>query len=169
MVVNLKNIFTKENHFAKVEKGFHIESIRFGGQDVPVMDDILISLTLEEVKKEEVLLQGFVTAKLILSCDRCNEKVSYLLKTKIMKEINLNEIEEDESFMDGCNLDLEKLALNEIYVSFPMKVLCKEDCKSICKECGTNLNLYSCNCKNESIDPRLAGLKDLFNENFKEV
>lgn len=169
MVVNLKNIFTDEHHFAKIEKAFHVESIHFSGQEIPLIDDIQISLGFEEVKKEEILIRGYVTTKLVLSCDRCNEKVSYPLKADIMKEINLNEIEEDESFIEGFNLDLEKLALNEIYVSFPMKVLCKEDCKSICKECGTNLNLYSCDCKNEAIDPRLAGLKDLFNENFKEV
>ncbi len=39
----------------------------------------------------------------------------------------------------------------EILLNFPMKVLCKPDCRGICPGCGANLNFEECRCKKESL------------------
>ncbi len=36
---------------------------------------------------------------------------------------------DDEPFMKGYNLDVDQLVCNELLLSLPMKVLCREDCK----------------------------------------
>ena len=59
---------------------------------------------------------------------------------------------------DG-KLDLSQLALEDVFLSLPSKLLCKEDCKGICPQCGKNLNEGPCGCKKE-VDPRLAALLD---------
>ena len=38
---------------------------------------------------------------------------------------------DDEPFMKGYNLDVDQLVCNELLLSLPMKVLCREDCKGI--------------------------------------
>ena len=50
----------------------------------------------------------------------------------------------------------------------PVKVLCRPDCKEICKKCGHNLNDGDCGCDTFVPDPRMAAIKDIFNAN-KEV
>jgi uncharacterized protein len=35
----------------------------------------------------------------------------------------------------------------EIMLSYPLKLLCKTECKGICSKCGKNLNKQACNCK----------------------
>jgi uncharacterized protein len=65
-------------------------------------------------------------------------------------------------------LDVDRLLFNEILVNWPEKVLCKPDCKGICKTCGTNLNLATCDCEQSELDPRMAQFQDVFNK-FKEV
>jgi uncharacterized protein len=42
----------------------------------------------------------------------------------------------------------------------PMKILCSEECKGLCPNCGVNLNTGSCNCRREMTDERLAALKN---------
>ena len=42
-----------------------------------------------------------------------------------------------------------------------MKPLCREDCKGLCAQCGTNLNTDTCECAPVWEDPRLAALKVL--------
>jgi uncharacterized protein len=42
-----------------------------------------------------------------------------------------------------------------------MKPLCREDCRGLCSECGTNLNSGACACAPAWEDPRLAPLKAL--------
>jgi uncharacterized protein len=168
--INLTNIFTNDLQFAKIEKTIIIKDIQFGNETAQVQDDVSINLELEKVANNEILVNGLVKTILILNCDRCNEPTKYHLEADFSKEVRIDKVVEDEeAFMEGYNLDLEKLALNEIFVNFPMKMLCKEDCMGICKTCGTNLNLASCNCENDNIDLRFAGLKALYDENFKEV
>ena len=48
-----------------------------------------------------------------------------------------------------------------LLLNLPEQVLCKEDCKGLCPECGTNLNLKDCDCGDKDIDPRWAALKNL--------
>ena len=63
---------------------------------------------------------------------------------------------------------MDLLIYNEILLDFPMKVLCQEDCKGICSNCGANRNNESCDCKENDLDPRMAAIQDIFNK-FKEV
>jgi uncharacterized protein len=58
-------------------------------------------------------------------------------------------------------LDLAPLLREQAWVAIPMKPLCRADCKGLCPQCGATLNLESCTCEAEKVDPRLAFLKDL--------
>lgn len=171
MQINLSDLFSKEIDGLKLEKTINLDRIQFNKEIIPVQEGIYLELELKKISSKEVLLDGLVRTHLIMKCDRCNDPVKYLLEADFSKEVTVDQLTQDheEDFIEGYNLDLEKLALNEIYLNFPMKMLCKEDCKSICTKCGTNLNVNNCQCESDNIDPRLAGLKDLFNENFKEV
>jgi uncharacterized protein len=56
------------------------------------------------------------------------------------------------------------LLREQFYLALPMKPLCREDCKGLCPQCGTNLNTGSCECGPALEDPRLAPLKQLKKE-----
>ncbi|MBQ8426419.1 MAG: DUF177 domain-containing protein [Clostridia bacterium] len=45
-------------------------------------------------------------------------------------------------------VDLAKIVDDVILINVPVSFLCKEDCKGICLNCGTNLNDGECKCKN---------------------
>ncbi len=61
-------------------------------------------------------------------------------------------------------IDLRQLMEEQFYLSLPMKPLCKDDCKGLCANCGTNLNKATCDCNTQWEDPRLAALRDLKKE-----
>ena len=61
---------------------------------------------------------------------------------------------------DGV-LDLEDTVRTDVLLELPGKVLCSEDCKGLCCQCGKNLNEGSCTCEKKQIDPRLAVLSQL--------
>ncbi len=52
----------------------------------------------------------------------------------------------------------------QVWVSMPMKPLCRPDCRGLCPQCGANLNSEECTCDREEIDPRLALLARLRQE-----
>ena len=79
-----------------------------------------------------------------------------------------DEEQEEKDYIDGYNLDVDRLIFGELLVSIPGKILCREDCKGLCPVCGTNLNVAECGCDRDVLDPRMSVFKDILN-NFKEV
>ena len=77
-----------------------------------------------------------------IPCSRCLKEVPTDIRFSIDKELKLenstlnDEEMEDADYLIGLHLDIDKLVYGEILVNWPMKVLCKEDCKGICKVCG---------------------------------
>ena len=55
----------------------------------------------------------------------------------------------------------------QIEMEFPIRFLCKEDCRGLCQRCGRNLNEGECGCTQKEIDPRLEPLRALL-EKMKE-
>ena len=77
-----------------------------------------------------------------------------------------NDEEDDEMpEMEGYQLNVETLVYDEILLNWPMKILCRPDCKGVCPVCGRNLNDGECGCDTFVPDPRMAALKDIFKFN----
>ena len=67
----------------------------------------------------------------------------------------------DTSYYRDDQIDLNELLREQFYLALPMKPLCRDDCKGLCPQCGTNWNTGTCTCTTEWEDPRLAALKGL--------
>ncbi|MBR2721520.1 MAG: DUF177 domain-containing protein [Clostridia bacterium] len=108
------------------------------------------------------------------SCARCLSPVSgdfaVQLERTVAVEGTLTEEQLEEHFdeyaviRDGM-LDLDQEISEELLLSFPMRFLCREDCPGLCPKCGKPRQEGDCGCPTFEIDPRLAVLKKLFDEN----
>jgi uncharacterized protein len=65
------------------------------------------------------------------------------------------------SVFDGSAIDVDEIVKEQILLAVPTRMLCREDCKGICPECGADRNTGECNCVTNDIDPRWAALKKL--------
>ena len=96
-------------------------------------------------------------------CDRCAEEIEENLNFSFEHTLvlSLNDEENDDLMLiEDLHFEVDPLAIEDIFLSLPTKILCSEDCKGLCTSCGKNLNHGECDCKKE-IDPRLAILKQL--------
>ena len=73
----------------------------------------------------------------------------------------LTEAEMSVSVFDGDAIDVDEIVKEQVLLAVPTRMLCREDCKGICPECGTDRNTGDCNCVANDIDPRWAALKNL--------
>ena len=124
--------------------------------------------------KDRFRLVGTLNTALELPCSRCVEP--YELPVDVPFDLHYlpmsenagdeREVEEDdlsEAFYKDDTIDLRQLMEEQFYLTLPMKPLCRTDCKGLCPNCGTNLNVQTCDCQVRWEDPRLAGLKALMN------
>jgi len=100
-------------------------------------------------------------------CDCCLEFYEYNLKAAHQQLFQLgsgNLAGSDDVIVLSANtieIDLDPV-LNEIIIlNHPFKMLCREDCKGICANCGADLNREACRCTDKPIDPRWEKLRKL--------
>ncbi len=175
MLIDLSDIGTKQGKEADVKCELGFDSFSYGGGEFLIAQKQPVSLKISNAGNKKVLIEGKMKIKINIPCDRCLQEVVTVFDLDFSRKIDMKDTDEDRienldemNYMTGSELDVEQLIRNEIMVNWPMKVLCSEDCKGICRNCGTNLNQKACNCNKAELDPRMAVIWDVFNDN-KEV
>ncbi len=73
------------------------------------------------------------------TCSRCLKAV----KENIENTFRLNY----NALTQGEFLDIDDDVREQILLNFPMRFLCRPDCRGMCSRCGEDLNDGSCTCK----------------------
>lgn len=143
-----------------------------GISQYPILSKEPLELKLVKLGKNKFNIKGEGSVVLSIPCDRCLEPVDTKISFSIDTDCDLDNLEGEEQdekdYIDGYDLDPDKLVFGEILLSMPGKTLCKDDCKGLCLVCGQNLNISECECDREVLDPRMSVFKDILS-NFKEV
>jgi len=121
----------------------------------------------------EFELRGELQTTVEVSCGRCLRAVVLPLDAKFSErfasEVSWRTEEQHElseqdlslAVFDGESIELDDLIREQILLALPGHVLCREDCKGLCSQCGTDLNSGPCNCESKEIDSHWEALKDL--------
>jgi uncharacterized protein len=131
---------------------------------------------------QDVRLRGEIKAKLSAPCDRCLSEVTIPVEIPFdlfyapddpgagqIGEYELRERDLDFAVYENDQIDLDELILEQLELSLPYRILCGENCRGLCPQCGADLNVEQCGCK-AWIDPRwqaLAELRDEMEKNDK--
>ncbi len=119
-----------------------------------------------------ILIQGTLHAQTTLECVRClspfefeYEMVLAELFTPAMTPPS-NGLGEDNPYVieETDFIDLTPIVREETILAAPIQALCRADCKGLCPQCGQDLNQGMCRCDTDYIDPRLASLRALLED-----
>ena len=175
MLVNLTDVFSSEQKVETKEIILELNSISMNGSQYELLNKEPVKLRMRNTGKGKAVVQAATSFTLQLACDRCLKPVEYSMELDVEQEVvspdYTEEIDLDAdqtTFMDGYQLNVDELIYSDIVLNWPMKILCREDCKGICKICGKDLNTGECGCDTFVPSPGLAGIKEIFNAN-KEV
>jgi len=127
--------------------------------------------------EKEVTIEGRIATTVEMSCVRClklhheviDDLFEVIYRPRIETEKQSDEIELDEtdlnvSYYEGESISMATLLRDQILLLLPVKPLCKPDCAGLCPSCGQDLNEGPCPCSKDTLDPRLAGLRQLLKE-----
>jgi uncharacterized protein len=124
-------------------------------------------------RKLEVDGQLSTTAQ--VECDRCLKFVSVPVTAEFSVQyvtpetyaasptVELEETDMSVSVFDGEGIDVDELVSEQLLLALPSRILCTEDCKGLCPECGNDRNLKDCACDSAEVDPRWGALRELVN------
>ncbi|MFA9463720.1 MAG: DUF177 domain-containing protein [Velocimicrobium sp.] len=175
MIVSLSEIMSVKNKAEHIEAPLELRCFKLDGMEYAFSEKNNVVLDFDSNGGHKVSFTAKTTLSLVIPCSRCLEDVIISFDVQVSKDLDFNDTDNDRikdldelNYIDGYNLDVDVLVFDEILLRFPLQVLCKPDCKGICKVCGKNLNKQSCDCNQLVSDPRMSVIQDIF-KNYKEV
>ena len=187
MILNLTDVFLDGKRIdSEVPVGF--DRLDFSSGSFPVTEKSPVTISIVKNEEEHLEIRGKASITVTVPCDRCLDGVSVPLELEFEEIVPAggkegpdearrgpeDDDDSDESafepdyYLEGYNLDVDKLLFGEALLNWPSRVLCKEDCRGLCPVCGQNLNHGDCGCERKALDPRMAKVLDVFSK-FKEV
>jgi len=162
MILELEGIFNNESGGYPFDYSFDLE----GGELLTAHSFDPVSVRVSGAVTSDagaVSLSADAVYSYGAQCDLCAKEFTDTQEVSVEQKL-ARSLEDDESgeylLIPDAVLNLDELIRENIFLHFPMRVLCKEDCRGLCPVCGADLNEENCGCKKE-IDPRLSALKDL--------
>ncbi|HTW32521.1 MAG TPA: DUF177 domain-containing protein, partial [Candidatus Sulfotelmatobacter sp.] len=120
---------------------------------------------------KDIRLRGRLSAGLELQCARCLEPVPQNVKRDFellyrplgvdagRDELSVTDAEAEIGYYQGAGILLEDVLREQVLLALPLRVVCREECKGFCPQCGKNLNQEQCSCAPPFEDPRWQALK----------
>lgn len=162
-----------EINVSRVTDGKHeyafIAPARDLGSSEAFPGDVRVTAELERQGKQ-FLLTAQVESRGAFICDRClrgfERDIHGQFRTLFVPEgfsrEALDETDEVRTLAaDALVITLDDDVRQSVELAIPWKLLCKEDCRGLCRSCGKDLNEGMCGCESEEIDPRWEPLKKL--------
>ena len=175
MQIHLSDVTDSEGKHIQLQPELELDKISFQMGDYPILEKTPVELEITNTGNKVLELKGIGSVTVGIPCDRCLEQVAVKIPYEIEQKLDMKKSDtervqdlDENDYLTGMDLDVDRFVYLEVLTSWPLKVLCREDCKGICSRCGKNLNKGSCGCAEEPKDPRMAAISDIFSK-FKEV
>jgi uncharacterized protein len=122
------------------------------------------------------ILDGQLRLEGVVSCARCLKPVPFKRSGPVSwvfapahernaatsgeDEVELSAKDLDIVFYDDFTVPFDPLIEEQVQLEIPMRDLCREDCRGLCPECGTDRNIAPCACAPPN-EVRWSALKTL--------
>jgi uncharacterized protein len=138
------------------------------------MREVTLFLALEG---RDLEASGSFSAEGEGECDRCAEPVTVGMEREFRTvfvpasrgpegtgDLELRAGDLEISFYDGGGIEVADIFWEQVALTLPTKVLCREDCRGVCPRCGVDRNRSECNCSGETREGPFDVLKTLRKE-----
>lgn len=123
---------------------------------------------------DKYILDGEMKGGAMVRCDRCLEPYHFDVDSDFHlylhtmpspqageKEVELLDEDMEVEFIEGDEVDLDGVVREQVFLSLPMKNICRESCQGLCPVCGVNWNRAQCTCRKEPANAAFQKLKAL--------
>jgi uncharacterized protein len=122
-----------------LQESFAVETVEMAQTDV--VRFLLPFDTKAKVTRgrDEILAPVTVTSRYASFCSRCLEELAQDWSVQFTLTFNTKEYPEF--------IEIDEEIRQELILNLPVRVLCRDNCKGLCIDCGANLNKQACKHK----------------------
>ncbi len=149
MVIQLKQLFEVLGEQKSFDYKVPLEDLK-PYESFPFISPIAIQANIKN--RAGIVTLNFSTQFVMkFVCDRClcefEREFSYDFEHIVVRSLNTDN--DDYVVCPESILNLDELAISNIILQLPTKILCKEDCKGLCYICGNDNNKSTCGCQKQ--------------------
>lgn len=144
MIINLKQLFSITGESKDIDYDIGAEELE-GIKGCELSTPVSVKGRIFN-KAGVVHLNYSLNFSLLTACDRClkelNMPFSFDCEHIVVPSVSGDN---DEYIVaDGESIELNEIAVTDLLLQLPTKILCREDCKGLCMVCGCDLNEGDC-------------------------
>jgi uncharacterized protein len=133
--------------------------------------------------RELYQVEGRFQTRIRIGCSRClkdfdtplasdfaltyTREIPGLMDVLDEKEVELKLEDVGLLYFRGEEINLQQGIQEQVIMAFPLQPLCNKNCKGLCPQCGSDLNLRDCGCEQAPASNKFAVLKNLKLDNPK--
>ena len=158
----------------EIERDFEFFNSELVEEEAVFLEPAHAEVTLRRTG-DEILLKGRIKTKISLICCRCLSPFELPVDSHFDLVYLPEELEEEKeqletedllkNFYYNRRVNLRKIILEQVNLTFPARPLCSEDCPGICPVCGKNIKEEGCSCDLKKDDYRFKKLKIYLKDN----
>lgn len=125
-----------------------VEPQTYGGRTISFSEPLKIEGTYVYDGKA-FTVSGRTEAAINARCARCTkdfvERLSFSFSERFVKDAD--DLDDETYPYTGDTIEIDKAVLDNLFLELPIAGVCREDCKGLCPVCGADLNVTTCQCK----------------------
>ena len=147
------DLTTLESHAVQVEGSLKADDEIWGNEETRPVDAIHVTGRLSPAGVSRFYFSGGLEGSVATTCRRCLTSVIAPVKEEVhllFARSGDEEIDDPDVYVVGDRtrvLDLRPSVREQWLLGVPAFVLCREDCKGLCPQCGSDLNSGPCGCE----------------------
>lgn len=147
MLLRLKQLFDRDGERKDIYLDIPLEELGiYGGVGQFISP---ISLRGEIINRAGVVTLSYsLKTEILHLCDRCLNEFQREYELDFEHILIRGESLDEDEYVSCPNdtLDVNELAISDLLLAMPTKILCKPECKGLCPNCGKDLNAGDCGC-----------------------
>ena len=160
-----------ELHRIVVSKTYASGALDYQGAEFRQVAPLKVD-AIAELAGSEIRVRGHLGTLLETACDRCLGQVGIPVERDFdlfyrplrtiarEEEIEIPADELEVGFFSGDGIELADVVREQVILSIPMKVVCRDECQGLCPVCGANRNVVACHCVPPQQQSPFASLKE---------
>jgi len=125
-----------------------------------------------------VEIEGNISTVVRMNCGRCLQSFAKPLESNFAlaysqkvpapeqsgsskEEVELTAEDMGLIYFQGEEINLKNEIQEQVVLAFPLRTICKPDCRGLCPKCGADLNTEECDCDRSPPAGKFAALKNL--------
>jgi uncharacterized protein len=152
---------------ARIDADLAMDDPFWGGMELTPRTPLAVRLEAQQAGPD-VVVRGQLAGEFARTCRRCLEPVVAAIEEEVgllyrggSEESGEEEAADVLPLPRTATLDLTEPLREQVLLAVPRYVLCSEECRGLCPQCGTNWNTAECQCTAGEEDDRWAPLRRL--------